>query len=246
MQILLLSDIHANFPALTAVESFFSTWNFDFIINSGDSLVYAPFPNETLAWLRKKKTLSILGNTDKKVIKLLAGETFTKPNKHEKRIMYYWTADQLRKENSNYLQSLKKKSHLTIPKKGHQHDDQWHIDIFHGSPARHHEFLFDTTPDSRFLQLSKITQSEIVICGHSHTPFYKNFGTTCFINPGSTGRMFDGDPRASCAVLLLHSKGLTVKHFRITYNVEETTSALHKFALPEIYSKMYRLGKKTN
>lgn len=246
MQILLISDIHANYPALVAVEHFFRTRSFDFIINSGDSVVYGPFPNETLTWLKAKNTISILGNTDKKVIKLLTGQTFAKPSKYEKRVMYNWTAEQLDKECKIYLQSLKNKTRLTVPKtEGHQ-SHSWQIGIFHGSPARHHEFLFDTTPDSHFLHLAELTKFEIVICGHSHVPFYKHLGDTHFINPGSAGRMFDGDPRASCAVLQLLSTDLSVEHFRISYNIEETTAALRKFSLPDIYTEMYRLGRKTN
>jgi len=228
------------------VEQFFSSRTFDFIINSGDSVVYAPFPNETLSWLKSNNTLSILGNTDKKVLKLLKGETFKKPSKKEKRVMYHWTAERLSKDNSRYLQSLNKKLTLTTSTKSYGQSDRYQIGIFHGSPAKHHEFLFDTTPDSRFIQLSAMTKSRIVICGHSHVPFYKYLENTHFINPGSTGRMFDGDPRASCAILQLNATGLSVKHFRIKYNIKETVAALQKFSLPEIYSDMFLSGRKTN
>ncbi len=246
MQILLLSDIHANYPALQAVDQFFSARAFDFIINSGDSVVYAPFPNETLSWLKSNNTISILGNTDKKVLKLLRGETFKKPSKKEKRVMYHWTAEHLNADNSRYLQSLNKKLTLTTSPKELGQSSRYQIGIFHGSPARNHEFLFDTTPDSRFLQLSAMTRSKIVICGHSHVPFYKYLGNTHFINPGSTGRMFDGDPRVSCAVLQLTATGLSVEHFRIKYNIEETVAALHKYSLPGIYADMFLSGRKTN
>ncbi len=91
-----------------------------------------------------------------------------------------------------------------------------------------------------------MTKSEIVICGHSHVPFYKNLGNTHFINPGSIGRMFDGDPRGSCAILQLKKTGISVEHFRVPYNIDDTTLGIIKASLPEIYIEMYRLGKKTN
>jgi hypothetical protein len=62
------------------------------IFNCGDTLVYAPFPNETIDWLRRRAVFSIRGNTDDKVIKLLKGKSFRKPSKPEKRIMYTSTA----------------------------------------------------------------------------------------------------------------------------------------------------------
>ena len=84
MNILLISDIHGNYPALHAVADYFAADRFDHIINCGDSLVYAPFPNETMHWLEERQAISILGNTDKKVIQLLQGKPMRKPGQRRK------------------------------------------------------------------------------------------------------------------------------------------------------------------
>lgn len=246
MRILLISDIHANFPALQAVDQFFHGTAFDYIINCGDSVVYAPFPNETLQWLMQNKAVSILGNTDKKVIKLLQGGNFRKPSDPAKRIMYSWTADNLTSDHSSYLQSLKKKDIVSLEGNFQHKNKRPAIGIFHGSPAKNHEFLFKSTEDSRFLQLAKLTPFSVVVCGHSHSPFYKIIGETHFINPGSIGRMFDGDPRASCASIEVEGCKLIVNHHRIHYNIHQTIDAINSFGLPEIYALMYKTGRKTN
>jgi len=246
MRILLISDIHANFPALQAVEQFFHRHQFDYIINCGDSVVYAPFPNETLQWLINKKTISILGNTDKKVIKLLKGSTFEKPSDPEKRIMYSWTAENLTSGCSSFLQSLKKKTIVTLNSSANTNTNFSAIGVYHGSPARNHEFLFKSTENSRFQQLAEMTQCSIVVCGHSHSPFYKLIDTTHFINPGSIGRMFDSDPRASCATIKIEGSKVVVNHYRIHYNVQETIDAIKRLGLPKIYGVMYRTGRKIN
>jgi putative phosphoesterase len=238
MKILLLSDIHANYPALQAVSDKFPTTSFDCICNCGDSLVYGPFPNETLHWLEDHKAYSILGNTDRKVIRLLKGKSFKKPRKTDKRIMYTWTAAQLCNRSRKYLLSLKK-SHLIqikpIP-----------IFMFHGSPEHPDEFLFPATPLSRFKELADSYPNSIIITGHSHTPYYKHVGTTHFINPGSVGRMFDSNPTASCALLHLTESTVSVEHFRVEYPIQQITAALEAAALPEIYQQMYLLGQKLN
>jgi len=247
MRILLLSDIHGNFPALKAVEKKFGTTDFDHIINCGDSIVYAPYPNETLAWLANNKTLSILGNTDEKIIKLLRGKSFKKPRKPEKRIMYTWTADELTRQNRKYLQTLSKHEKITL------HADSTalpktalSIGIFHGSPAADHEFLFADTPDSRFVELTQLIDCKIIVTGHSHCPYHKYLAGSHFVNPGSVGRMFDGDPRASCAILTVKKRKIRVKHYRITYPVKKVTSAMKLNRLPAIYSQMFIRGKKLN
>jgi putative phosphoesterase len=246
IRILLISDIHGNFPALRAIEDHFSYQSFDYTINCGDSLVYGPFPNETLAWLESNAIISILGNTDKKVIKLLRGKSFNKPSNPDKRIMYTWTADQLNNMSKSYLLSLKYKDTLKVASKAKGLKRSYKIGIYHGSPERPHEFLFNTTSDQRFLELSSMCAAEVIVCGHSHDPFYKMIGDRHFINPGSVGRMFDGNPQASCAILEFTAQKLMVYHYRISYDIKKTIKKLRQASLPAIYEEMYKLGKKTN
>lgn len=247
IRILLISDIHGNYPALKAIDQQLNASSFHYIINSGDSLVYAPFPNETLNWLAEHKVFSILGNTDRKVIKLLSGKSFQKPGKPEKRIMYTSTAEALSKVSRHYLLSLDKTSKLKLhPPKKTAKKPKMRLGIFHGSPADHDEFLFADTPDARFHELAEQTKCHIVVTGHSHTPYHKNLSNVHFINPGSVGRMFDGNPRASCATLEITDDDITVKHFRITYEINEVVIKIRESNLPEIYATMYMKGKKLN
>jgi len=246
-RILLISDIHGNHPALSATHAYFKGAKFDTIINCGDSLVYAPFPNDVLNWLRQHNALSILGNTDKKVIKLLNNRSFKKPAKPEKRIMYQTTAKTLNKDNANFLKSFKKKSQLTLQVgKACDKKTEVTVGIFHGSPAANHEFLFATTDSTRFEELATICSTDIVVTGHSHTPYHKEIGGIHFVNPGSIGRMFDGSPTSSCATITISTNKIAVEHYRIPYDIEAVTREIAKLDLPDIYSQMYRLGRKLN
>ncbi len=238
MKFLLISDIHGNFPALKAVATQLDADACDRILNTGDSTVYAPFANQTLDWLHRHKAVSILGNTDIKVKKLLKGKGFKKPSKPEKRIMYTSTAETLSPDCRRYLLKLKKKKILSAC--------GYTIGLFHGSPDKPDEFLFDSTADKRFLELAEKTDCDIIITGHSHTPYHKKIGGVHFINPGSTGRMFDGNPQASCAVLILKERKIIVRHHRCSYAVEDVVRELARRQLPDIYAEMYRTGRKLN
>lgn len=247
VKILVISDIHGNFPALKAVQQKFNDLSFDHIINCGDSTVYVPFANETLNWLQAHNTISILGNTDKKVIRLLSGRNFKKPSKHEKRIMYSSTASSLDKRNMSYLNSLPKSLILKVPISDKRSEKKnLRVGIYHGSPAHHHEFLFDYTPDLRFKELAGQTRNRLIVTGHSHTPYHKYISKVHFVNPGSVGRMFDGDPRASCAIIDIDNNDLSVTHYRIQYDISRATEKIRKEGLPEIYSLMLQQGKKLN
>ena len=213
---------------------------FSHVLNCGDSTVYAPFPNECLAWLRAHRAVSIRGNTDDKIIRLLKGKTFAKPSKPDKRCMYDSTLAVLDEEGRCDLLAMRKTASVELP--------GWRIGLFHGSPADHEEFLFSDTPDKRFAELAKNSRHNIIITGHSHSPYYKHIGGVHFINPGSAGRMFDGDPRASFAVLELgaNDDSIGVQLHRVSYDIEEVVAELKRQNLPPVYGDMFRQGRKLN
>ena len=238
VRILIISDIHGNYPALQAVADHADIKACDYIFNCGDSTVYAPFANQVLHWLGKHNVISILGNTDCKIIKLLKGKTFKKPSTQEKRVMYTHTAETLTRKNRLFLAGMTKKKSLKIKKK--------RIAMFHGSSEKHTELLFATTPKRRFQELADHSRANIIITGHSHTPYSKTIAKTHFINPGSVGRMFDGNPHASFALLTLEKSGVQVELKRCDYDIEAVVTKLADEDLPHIYAEMYRKGKKLN
>lgn len=245
-RLLLLADIHGNFPALAAIDQALDAAAFDHILNCGDSLVYAPFPNQTLAWLRRHRVLSILGNTDRKVLDLLSGRPMKKPRKEEKRVMYSSTAAALDQEGHAQLRAMADRAVFSPPgKHGRGNKRPW-FGVFHGSPSDPDEFLFAETPDRRFSELARVAGCRIVVTGHSHSPYQKNIDGVLFINPGSAGRMFDGDPRACCATIDIDDQEITVRHHRIAYDIELVARELATQELPEIYATMFRQGRKLN
>jgi putative phosphoesterase len=238
-KILLLGDIHANYPALDAIIKYIQPDRFDWIINTGDFTVYSTFPNETIQWFReRKKVIGILGNTDRKILRILKGKKLKKPKKKEKRVMYFWTSESLHPENIAYLKSLPGQTEFTA--------GGIRVGVFHGTREDPDEELFPTAAVSRFRQLAKDSVYQAQIMGHSHVPFYKIVDGVHFINPGSVGRMFDGDPRTSFAILRISSGKIAVEHFRIPYAVEDVVNGLKEQKLPDIYVKMFRVGKKLN
>jgi putative phosphoesterase len=237
MRILVISDIHGNYPALAAVARQ-EGHSWDLVLHLGDAVVYAPFANQTLDWLRQQQAVAILGNTDRLVRRLLRGKSFRRPKDPEKRIMYTHTAQQLTPGSRSFLLGLKKRHRLDLA--------GWRLLMVHGSPADPEEFLFAHTPDSRLNELASGCQADIVLCGHSHHQFHRRVAGVHFLNPGSVGRMFDGHPDAAYAVLTLQAQKLHVQLCRCPYPIAEVEAAIRAAGLPEIYATMYRLGRKLN
>lgn len=238
-RLLLLGDIHANYPALQAVWRWVRSRSFDYVINTGDLTVYSTFPNQTVRWFRQKKnTVCIQGNTDRRVLTFLRTGKLKRPKKAEKRVMYFWTAENLQAENIAYIQSL--------PGKVEFEAGGCRIGVFHGTAEDPDEELYPTAPEQRFRHLAAASSCRIHIMGHSHVPYYKVVDGIHFVNPGSTGRMFDGDPRASFAILHLCADKVEVMHCRIPYAVRTVVEDLEKQQLPAIYKKMFLTGRKLN
>lgn len=240
-KILVLGDIHANYPALKAIEDHVGKETFHRIVNTGDFTVYGTYPNEVVRWFRKKRNaICIVGNTDKRVLQILSGKELKKPKKEEKRVMYFWTCKILHPENVQYLKSLPDHQDFTA--------GSVRIGLVHGDFDDKEESLRTESPGSRFRKLAARFPSRVHvhIMGHTHVPFHRIVDGIHFLNPGSAGRPFDGDPRASFAILTVDSGNISVEHFRIPYPVEEVAASLRTNGLPDLYAEMYRTGKKLN
>lgn len=239
-KLLVLSDIHSNYPALKAIEDHVDPDRFHRIIHAGDLTVYGTFPNETVEWFRRRTTsVCVAGNTDRRVLAILEGKPLEKPKKEEKRAMYYWTCEKLLPENREYLKSLPEEADVTT--------EDIRIRIIHGDfDEEEGNSSSPGSPESRLRTLAKESPCRAHILGHTHTPFHTVMDGVHFINPGSAGRPFDGDPRSSFAVLTVSAGNITVEHFRIPYPVEEVVAGLAEHGLSDRYAEMYRTGRKLN
>ena len=236
MKITILSDIHGNYPALTAVlRHARARQAAGTILNLGDSIGYGPNPNEVVRWMQGEHIINILGNYDKKVLsKAHQNSNWESVNTPDKRTMFAWTCHALKKNSRKYLKTLPEQRELQIAGK--------RVLMTHGSPASNTEHLKPDTPNKRFEKLADRADTDIILCGHSHQAFVKGFRKALFINPGSVGRPDDGDPRASYAILEIHKGKATIRHFRVPYDIMATVHALRQTGLREIFTEIIRQG----
>lgn len=236
MIIALLGDVHANLPALEAVQAHAQAHGVKAIWNIGDFLGYGAFPNEVVQRLRRAGAVSILGNYDLKVLNFPDKEKgWRKSKRAEKYLAFQWAHDQLSPENRRYLLSLPKEVRLNVAGR--------RILLTHASPDSNEEHLLPETPEERLQELAQKAQAEIVIFGHSHQPFVRSVAGTLFINTGSVGRPDDGDPRACYALLDIDESAVQVTHFRLEYDLARAVAALREAGLPEAFARMVLQGR---
>jgi putative phosphoesterase len=217
MKLLVVSDIHANWPALQAINE-----DADAVVYLGDLVSYGPFPRECVAWVRERATYVVRGNHDTALVygvepgaaafkRKLAQATL----ECHRRLL---TSDDLA-----WLRDL--------PTEASFRADDYRFHAFHASPSDH-LFSYRLTPDLDDEELKKEVadvRADIVLVGHTHLPMSRGAWTKVVVNPGSVGQPLDGDPRASYAVI---RDGVAELH-RVEYDIEETAAGIRAMGLAE-------------
>lgn len=220
----LIADVHSNAVALKAVLSAFGTMGVEKILHAGDIVGYNPYPNETIELFNKKKIISITGNHDRA---LVTGDASGFNPYAAAAIM--WTGNVISAENSSYIMGLRDFEAITI--------DENRIVMVHGSPHDIDEYIYpeDVSPD-----LLSAAKAEILILGHTHIQFMKEYPEGIIINPGSVGQPRDGNPDSAFAVLDTGSGKIELK--RISYDIEKVIEDMLAVHLPEKLAFRLRTG----
>ena len=235
MKIALISDIHANLPALEAILAHAKGQGVKKVWCLGDLVQFNAFPDEVVKTIRKVSSKTIHGNVDWMVLSMKQYLKKT-PYKElpEEEAPFAWSYLQLSKKNKKYLKNLPEK--LEIKVKGYR------FLLVHGSPMANDDPIYLDTTDERLLELSAITKADFILCGHTHKPFIREVDGVQFINPGSVGRPIDNDPRACYAILNIKKSSITVEFFRVEFNMDIAVKGILESDLPDIYARLVEKG----
>ncbi len=230
MKIALLADVHANLPALQKVIEHARQENVDEFWNLGDMVGYAPFPNETVLLLKETCSRHIIGNYDSKALSDKRAARMEEAGKDAAKIFSFaWTNKNLSSEARAFIEGLPPEIHIFL--QGRQ------ILLTHASPDGMEEGITLRTPVARLFAMAQKAHSDIILCAHMHRFFEKKAGDVLFVNPGSVGRPFDGDKRASYAILEISGQETRVHFFRVDYPQEELIREMERQQFP---SKLIR------
>lgn len=231
MKIAIISDIHANLPALEAVLAHADSVGVKGFWCLGDLVQFNAFPDEVVTTIRKTKAPCIHGNIDLRVLEIkqqLKKSAFE--DLAEEMQPFAWSYNQLSKKNRKFLRKLPEA--MRIKFKGHS------FLLVHGSPAANDDPVYVDTPDERLMELASSVDAEFILCGHTHKPFSREVGRVLFINPGSIGRPIDHDPRASYAVMDIKKNTVNVEFFRVEFNLPIAVDAIRQAGMPDLYARM--------
>jgi putative phosphoesterase len=194
------------------------------ILHAGDIIGYNPYPNETIELFRKNNIISILGNHDRV---LITGDT-SGFNPYAA-IALIWTADVISSDNFGYIKGLRNVEFVSLGGS--------RITMFHGSPRDYDEYVY---PENATPELLSNLNSDVLVLGHTHVQFKKEYPSGMIINPGSVGQPRDENPDAAFAILDTDS-GEADLH-RTSYDIEKVIDDIISTPLPQVLGLRLRLG----
>ena len=235
MRYAFFSDIHSNIFALEAVLADVADAGVDQRYVLGDLVGYAPWPNEVLDRLRDEAIPIVMGNYDDGTGfgRDECGCAYTHPVETAYgEAGFAWTKANTNDANKAWLRTLAPQIRFEA--------DGLRFLLVHGSPRKMNEYLYEDKPDSTFARIAADANADVIVCGHTHRPYYKTVGATRFINDGSAGKPKDGDPRGCWALVETGGAVVSVEFRRVEYDIEAATRGILASELPHEFAGQLR------
>jgi putative phosphoesterase len=222
-----ITDIHANLPALQAALRRIDELGIERIYCGGDLVGYGPHPNEVCALIQERAIPTIYGNYDYAIARDLddCGCAYVTP--HDREIgqqSVAWTLEHTDQRSKAFMRELPFDLRFTVGGSA--------VHLVHGSPRKVNEYLFEDKPASLYERLAAAEEADVLVFGHTHKPWDRDYGGVRLVNCGSVGKPKDGDPRGAFAILDASSGSLEVTIERVAYNAEAVANEVRAAGLP--------------
>jgi predicted phosphodiesterase len=232
----LISDIHANLPALEAVLADIGRrGDCDAVYHLGDLVGYAAWPNETVDRIARAGIAGVAGNYDSTVAMNAAhcGCQYEDPRQEAlSHASFEWTKEHTTAESKRFLGGLPFRIDLR-PLGGHAAGPT--TTLLHGNQVLNTVYVHVDRPDAFLVKMGAVVGAragDVVCFGHTHVAWHREVGGVHYVNTGSVGRPKDGDPRAGYVTLDVRADGVHVEIVRVAYDIERTVQAIVASELP--------------
>jgi predicted phosphodiesterase len=248
MRYALISDIHANLPALEAVLADIAAQpDVAGTYHLGDLVGYAPWPNETVALIERHAIPGVAGNYDSTVATDYkhCGCKYEDPVQEQlSHVSYEWTRAHVAPATKRLLGALPFRIDL-LPNGGHHAGPR--LVLVHGTPTLNTLYWTEDRSDEFCLKMAAhagLKAGDVIAFGHTHKPWHREIQDVHFVNAGSVGRPKDGDPRAGYVLLTMEAGKVGVEFRRVAYDLERAMTGIRASELPDEFAEYLWTGGK--
>jgi diadenosine tetraphosphatase ApaH/serine/threonine PP2A family protein phosphatase len=245
MRVAVISDVHANLPALESVLQAVEAAAVEETWCLGDVLGYGAEPDACTDLVRESCDVCLVGNHDLAVLGALDIGTFSEAAAEA----VAWTRENVAERTLEYVRGLEPSG------------ERAGIELFHASPRDPiWEYVLSAEQADACLDAQN---KRAALIGHSHVALFftrpagagrrevrgaqAGEGTLLttregewLINPGSVGQPRDGDPRAAWLQLDTESGG--ARFHRAPYDIERAAAAVVEAGLPRRLAERLQVG----
>ncbi len=221
-----LTDIHANLPALTAVLAEVARLGCERIYHAGDLVDIGPYPAEVVDLARACSMICVRGNHEAWLMgdaPVGLGKGLRDENEMQHEL---WTLSQLDQAQRDFICAMPPIISETI--------DGVHLSMVHFALAADGRSISDVSPlwsDARILDLFARTPGALICFGHLHERrFNRIYRGRRFLNPGAVGCSPRGEARF--ATVDIASGRFRIAEHRVTYDREPLLAAYDALGVP--------------
>jgi predicted phosphodiesterase len=214
MRIGVVSDPHGRLDGLRTALDWLEKERVDITVCAEDAAL-GPQQNECISLLAERSIASVQGNSDRDL--LLPSPTAHHADERSAQLaaIHDWCRARLTSASRQWLAALPPQ---LAPAPG--------VLIVHGGLERPDEIVDAAARPSLPQGVS------IVAAGHLHVPFVIHVKGGIWVNAGSAGLPFDGDPRLALVVLEQQPQGWSASVHRISFDLEATVQAIRRSNIP--------------
>jgi putative phosphoesterase len=223
----IITDLHGNLPALEAALARIEHLGIDDVYCGGDLVGYGPRPNEVCALIEERSMPTVYGNYDYAIARDLDDCGCFYPTSKDREIgqgSVAWTLEHTDERSKRLMHDLPFDLRFELAGKRAR--------LVHGSPRKVNEYLLEDRAASTFERISQLADCDILLFGHTHKPWVREYGGVLFVNCGSVGKPKDGDPRGSFALLEERGGEVDISIERVTYDAASVAADIRDVGLP--------------
>ncbi|MCX4614944.1 MULTISPECIES: metallophosphoesterase family protein [Streptomyces] len=208
-RVAVVSDVHANVPALTAVLAEIEGAGVDLVVSCGD-LTWGAEPDRTVELMAGLPwALFVRGNGERAVVDIHRG--VRRPSTEREA----WVPRQHSDASVAFVAGIPFSVVVDVVGLGP-------VRFCHGSPRGDTELVTPATPAGRFAELAADVEEAVIVTGHTHLQFDRTVAGRRSVNPGSVGLPFHEGPPGTAFWALL---GPDVELRQTSYDVDAARAA---------------------
>lgn len=235
MRLAVISDTHGNAAAFEAVIRDLKSQSPDAIVFLGDIVMKGPQPCECIELLRSLNPLAIVRGNYDDMFAWFPKPGWVPSNYKQELVLraYEYDCERISESDQRWLASLPKEFPYIF--------EDVPTEMYHAGPDSLVNVVYPWAALEELDTLNKSEDTKLVLYGHVHHAHVRQGNGRLLVNGGSIGMPFDGDNRASYAIVDFNRKDIAVQLRRVTYDIDKALAIAKELNMPDLEAFEYAL-----